>query len=176
MPLSDSAEFLFLASPTQAAVMRYGANPFPQAVEIARYIKSHSSPSDRVAVIGSEPEIYFYSERKSATGYIYMYELTEKQIFAQKMQAEMFEQVEATKPKYVVFVNVPESLASGSGDSGPVIDWFKNYALRNMKVVGIADMLSSDSTDYIWGDKAAIYLPRSHTNIAVLEQQNLTGR
>jgi hypothetical protein len=175
IPLFDSAEFLFHASPTQASIMRYGNNPFPEAVEIAKYIKSHTSPSDRIAVIGSEPEIYFYSGRKSATGYIYMYELTEKQAFARKMQAEMFKQVEEARPKYVVFVWVPGSLALGSGDSGPVINWFKNYALQNLKVVGVADILSGDFTDYIWGDKAATYMPKSHTHILVLEQRDLDG-
>jgi len=175
IPLSDSAEFLFHASPTQAARMRYGDNPFPEAVEIAKYIKSHTSPSDRIAVIGSEPEIYFYSGRKSATGHIYMYGLTEKQAFARKMQAEMFEQVEAARPKYVVFVGVGASFMFGAGDAGPVIYWFRNYARQNLKIVGVADILPRKFTDYIWGDKAAKYQPRSPEYILVLEQRDLTG-
>ena len=38
-----------------------------------QYIRNHSGPDALVAVLGSEPEIYFLAHRHSATGYIYTY-------------------------------------------------------------------------------------------------------
>ena len=49
----------------------YGPNPFPEAVRVAEYLREHTNPTDTIAILGSEPEIYFYAHRHSATGYIY---------------------------------------------------------------------------------------------------------
>ena len=60
--------------------------------------------ADRIAVLGSEPEVLFYADRPSATGYIYMYSLTERQPLAAGMQQELIQDVTATRPLYVVLV------------------------------------------------------------------------
>ena len=39
-------------------------------------------------MLGSEPEILFYARRRSATGYLYAYSLTEEQKYAATMQQE----------------------------------------------------------------------------------------
>ena len=64
--------------PLTACQTVYGSNPFPEAVQVGDYLKNHASPGARIAVLGSEPEIYFY-HRHSATGYIYTYSLMEPQ-------------------------------------------------------------------------------------------------
>ncbi len=69
--------YLFDNSPDDVCRMVYGANPFPESLRIAEFIRNNSRPDDTVAVIGSEPQIYFYSGRRSATSYIYMYPLME---------------------------------------------------------------------------------------------------
>ena len=101
--------YLFKAGPFAAARMIYGSNPFPEADEVAYYIKNHSAKDARVAVLGSEPEIYFYADRRSATGYIYTYGLMEEQPYAGEMQRQMIGEIEAAQPEYVVLVNVAAS-------------------------------------------------------------------
>ncbi|MBV9574624.1 MAG: glycosyltransferase family 39 protein, partial [Acidobacteriales bacterium] len=71
--LLKQEDFLFRVDPVTACRAVYGPNPFPEALEIANYIRSHSPPGSRLAVLGSEPEIPFYADRLSATGYIYTY-------------------------------------------------------------------------------------------------------
>jgi hypothetical protein len=80
--------FLFEMTPNQIARAVYGLNPFPEALEVSRFVSSITEESDRVAVLGSEPQIYFYSRRRSASGYIYMYALMESHRHALKMQKE----------------------------------------------------------------------------------------
>src|SRR3989442_1371481 len=87
----------------------YGRNPFPEAMRVAEYISDHSTKDSRVVVLGSEPEIYFYAARRSATGYIYAYPLMELQPFALEMQKEFIRDSEAARPEYVVFVGVSDS-------------------------------------------------------------------
>ena len=46
---------------------------------------------------------FFDARRRSATGYIYTYGLMEMQPLALQMQKEMIAEIEAAKPKYIVF-------------------------------------------------------------------------
>jgi 4-amino-4-deoxy-L-arabinose transferase-like glycosyltransferase len=76
----------------------YAINPFLAAGD---YIRNHSEKDARVAVLGSEPEVYFYAQRHSATDYILTYALGENQPFALQMQNEMISEIEAAKPEYM---------------------------------------------------------------------------
>ena len=66
--LSHREIFLFL-SPRQVCQRTYSPNPFVETEEIGRWIRQHSSDEARIAVLGSEPELFFYAHRHSATGY-----------------------------------------------------------------------------------------------------------
>jgi Dolichyl-phosphate-mannose-protein mannosyltransferase len=159
-------EFLFELSPEMACRTRYPGNPFSESIEIAKYIKANSAPSDRIAVIGSEPQIYFYSDRRSATGYIYTYGLMEEQKYALNMQQEMISQIEAVRPKYLVYVDVGASWIRRSNSSMLMFQWYAQYR-QNYDLVGIADILSKDETVYRWGDDAKNYVPRSGRKLYV---------
>ena len=85
LPVSDH-EFLLRLDPTRAARTVYGLNPFPEAREIGRYIRQHAPEGSRVAVLGSEPEIYFYAKRRSASAHVLMYEVIREHDYAPRMQ------------------------------------------------------------------------------------------
>src|ERR1035437_10482 len=93
-------EYFFEMDPLTACRTVYAGNPFPEAVEVGDYLKSHASPGARIAVLGSEPEIYFYAARHSATGYIYTYSLMERKRYALEMQKEMIADIEAARPEF----------------------------------------------------------------------------
>src|SRR5207244_12207014 len=104
LPIFWEKKFFFLVSPVEASRMIYSDNPFAESVKIADYLRDHTSPDDTIAVLGSEPEIYFYAQRHSATGYIYTYGLMEPQKYARQMQEEMIHEIERARPKYLVSV------------------------------------------------------------------------
>jgi hypothetical protein len=84
--------------PSDVLRMIYGPNPFSEAVRVAEYLQAHTNPTDTIAILGSEPEIYFYAHRHSATGYIYTYGLMEPQRYAVQMQREMMREIEVARP------------------------------------------------------------------------------
>jgi hypothetical protein len=144
--------FFFLLSPAQASRAVYGTNPFPEAVEIGRYLASHSAPGARIAVLGSEPQIYFYSHRRSATGYICTYPLMEPQPHAVEMQQEMIHEIEKGRPDYVVYVRVAYSWLQYT-DSNPLIfDWFDRYQREQLRLVGLVEIQPDGPTEYRWFD------------------------
>ena len=101
----------------------------------------------------TEPEIYFYADRHSATGYIYTYRLMEPQRFAGQMQREMMREIEAARPKYLVFVVVPTSWLRWRNSETEIFDWFDRYAAADFRLDGLVNIVSRDRTDY--------YLPLS---------------
>ena len=149
----------FEADPLAACRMIYGGNPFPEALQVADYIRTHTSNEERIAVLGSEPEIYFYSGRRSATGYIYTYGLMEQQKYALKMQREMVEQIGSERPSYVVAVLVPTSWLRQPGSETLIFSWTDEYLQREYEVVGIVDI--QEQSNYVWGAAATNYSPQS---------------
>ncbi|MFA5291857.1 MAG: glycosyltransferase family 39 protein [Phycisphaerae bacterium] len=101
--------YLLESDPIILSRYTFGRFPFSEAREIGNFIKNHSGKEDKIAVLGSEPEIYFYSQRRSATSYIYTYPLMEPQPYAVDMQREMISQIEANKPRFVVVVRCFDS-------------------------------------------------------------------
>ena len=168
-PLHASRGVLFALSPDQVSRAIYGRNPFPESVEIARYIREHSAAGDRVAVVGSEPQIYFYADRRSATGYIYTYPLMELQPYASAMQREMIKEIETSAPRFLVFVSATRSWNARTDSDQTIFGWFEAYQ-RGFTRVGVADIISPQETVYRWGEAAVGYAPRSDVWLMVFER------
>jgi hypothetical protein len=150
----------FATSPTEAVESTYATTLFTEARKLAEYIRrnadipvgvrGHSQRAadrndadknvgvtarpTRIAVLGSEPQIYFYSRRRSATGYIYMYPLMETHPYAAQMQQDLISQIETNKLDYIVFVNYTYSWVPQP--NGPRIfhDWWQTYS-ANLELV-----------------------------------------
>jgi hypothetical protein len=154
-------EFFFQASPREASRIAYGINPFPESLEVAEYIRDHSTRGERIAVFGSEPQIYFYAERVSATGYIYTYALTENHPFSSQMQREMITEIEAARPQFIVAINIKSSWGRYPDSDSAILPWFKAYTNDHYELDGVADILSLNRTEYRWGRDALRYVPQS---------------
>jgi hypothetical protein len=150
----------------------YGGNPFPESLEIAEYLKQNSSPDDTVAVIGSEPQIYFYSNRRAATSYIYAYPLMEPHPYASQMQQEMISQIEAAKPKFLIFVNVSTSWLTAPSSPTHIFEWFDRFNRQYYDLVGVIDIVAADRTIYRWDQQAASYKPTSDHWVAVYKRRH----
>jgi hypothetical protein len=162
-------EFLFEMDPIAACHSEYGSDPFPEAVRIGDYLKTHASQSASIAVMGSEPEIYFYSRRHSATGYIYTYGLMEEQPYALTMQKEMISEIEKARPEFLVFVNGALSWMRRPGSQALIFDWTQKYIVDGYELVGVADIFAGQ-TQYFWGEEAKSYHPASLNWVAVFKR------
>ncbi len=141
----------FLEDSVAACREIYPGNPFPEAIDVARFLEQHSAANDRIAVLGSEPEIYFYARRLSATGYIYTYPLMERQPFAVQMQRDMQSEIEAASPRFIVYVDVPGSWLVRPGSDTDIFKWSESYIQARYHMVGVVDLFG-DHSDFFWGD------------------------
>jgi hypothetical protein len=163
-----SRKVYFQFTPIRANREIYGGNPFPESIEVAKFIDQHCLSGSKIAVIGSEPQIYFYSRRHSATGYIYAYPLMEPQPYAAKMQEEMIQEIEQANPRYIVFVSVSTSWLQRPESHRRIFDWF-NQLQGKLRLAGVAEILSLDESAYHWSLGGATFTPRAANWIAVFE-------
>ena len=120
--------FFQLPANAASAIIYYGDAPFTAMPNVGDYIRAHSATNATVAVVGSEPEVYFYARRHSATGYLYMYPLMEPQPYAAQMQREMISEVSSNTPDFLVFVPSADSWNVRSNSDQTIFHWFNQYS------------------------------------------------
>jgi hypothetical protein len=119
-------------SKDQATRSIFASTLFTETARAADYVKTHTPTSARVAVLGSEPEIYFLSGRRSASGHIYMYPLMEEHAYALKMQNELIGEIEHARPEYIVYIDDELSWLPRGGSERKIANWWKDYWATNM--------------------------------------------
>jgi len=149
-PIVAERKLFFEASPVNASQMIYPESPFTESIRIAEYLREHTTGSDTIAVLGSEPQIYFYSNRHSATGYIYAYGLMEPQKYASQMQQEMISEIERVRPKFLVSVVMPDSWRQRPESERSIFTWANEYTAQNYAPAGFVNITPTE-TDYFFG-------------------------
>jgi len=157
-PLSSERDFFFERPIPEANRMVNGTNPFPESVKIGEYLRAESTPSDTIAVLGSEPQIYFYAQRRCATGYIYTYSLMEPQPYARQMQQEMIREIETARPKFLVLIVVSKSWLAGPDSDQTIFRWADSYCDANYDEVGLIN-ISDEGSEYYFSARPANVKP-----------------
>jgi hypothetical protein len=163
---------LLHATPNQVLHQTYGINPFSESVLIGNYLREHTRKDETIAVIGSEPQIYFYAQRKSATGHIYTYPLMEDGPRAKEMQDNMAREIEAASPMFLVFVNDPSSWMITKRSTMSIFEWFWKYR-SDYELVGWSEAGAKASSVH-WG-KPASWPPKAPGWMAVYRRTGEGG-
>ncbi|HEV2327871.1 MAG TPA: glycosyltransferase family 39 protein [Verrucomicrobiae bacterium] len=174
--LVNNAGMWFDGTPLQLSRELYAANPFTESIEVADYLKEHTSPADTIAVLGSEPEIFFLSHRHSASGFIYFYALTEPQPLAPQMRREFISQIETARPKYVVSVNMelswfslisPESLQYASA----IQNWWAGYS-TNYELVGAVKISPDRPSQFFWNEQSLNPVDATNNDLLIYRRRS----
>ncbi|HEX7078834.1 MAG TPA: glycosyltransferase family 39 protein [Candidatus Eisenbacteria bacterium] len=131
----------------------YTGNPFPESIAIGEYLKRHTTPQDRIAILGSETQIYFYAQRRSASRFVNTYFLTADHPRNREMQQEMIRDIERARPKYIVFVAIPTSWTFRPKSPRDILAWTDKYRAGRYDVEGVVEMTRDGSTSR-WGAAA----------------------
>jgi hypothetical protein len=165
-------EVYFEAPPDEASKLVYPENPFTEARPIADYIRAHTAPGARIAVVGSEPEIYFYAHRHSATGYLYTIALMEAQPYARQMQEEMAAEIESSQPEYVVWVACAHSWEADRNSVPWIFGWWRHFVGAQYEQAGVVELdFSKRQTDYWWDEAARDHQPAAGAYICIYRRK-----
>ncbi len=171
--VQQDKSYYFKDSMDKISRLAYFVSPFPEAVKIAEYIKEHSKESDTITILGSEPEIFFYSNRKSTTGFIYMYPLMEDHKFSLELQARMTKEVNEKKPEFVILVNNELDFFQKNVSKENLVilfDWIENFKKQtDYKKVGVVEILLGE-TKYTFGDDLSSHKYSSEASIDLYQK------
>ena len=168
-----AGERAILLELSPAAVSRaiFGINPFPESPAIGKWIHEHTDAGDRLGIVGSEPQLYFYAGRTGATSYIYTYPLMEAHPFAHRMQEEMIAQLERARPRMLVLVSVDTSWTRREESSTAIFEWAARTVDAQYDRVGLIEIARDRPATFRWGDEARNAQPRTRSYVTVFERR-----
>ena len=158
-------KYLFTMTPTDVARATYDMNPFPESLRIGDFINSVTTEEDRIAVLGSEPQLFFYARRRSATGFVYMYALMENHDLSRNMQKQLIREIEGSDAEVLVFVDIHTSWLTRPDSHRQVFDWFERYR-SSFALVAVAE-LQSEGTRYYYDAEIAELKDRPQYSVQV---------
>jgi hypothetical protein len=109
---SGQSYYSLKRAPATKARDLYARNPFPESMALARFLDEHTKPADTALVFGSEPQIYFYAHRKSATRYIFIYPLMNNFPGTLRRQTDFLSEIQKNRPRYIVYVTPRQATGS----------------------------------------------------------------
>ncbi len=169
--ICSQAGAFFQSTPLQLTQTIYGDNPLEESFRIAGYIRDHSRPDARVAVVGSEPQIYFYAQRHSATGYIYLYPMMDPRPFASKMQHDMINEIESVKPEFMVLVMYKNSWLNNRYSDPTLLHWTEDYTQKFYEPIEAAGRQTNGQTIWISGESTRDYRQQFDEYMALYQRK-----
>jgi len=162
-----------VTSPTEIGTKSLLANYFPAYIPIGDFLNSHTTSYDRIAVIGSEPQTYFYAKRQSVSGHIYTYGMMEPQPYARQMQEEMIADIERNQPKYLVCTRLNFSWAVKPNSDTHILKWTDWYTAKYYHQVCIVHAVDLYDVRYTWEKNFQQHDPASQKIITVYERNDI---
>lgn len=148
--LTSLKNYYFKPNYTKVLRAVYGNNPFPESMVIADKLNTLMKPEDKLAVFGTEIQMYVYTNKKAPTRFAGSGALLEFPVAQSKdWQNEFISDVEKADPKYLVFYSHPISWMANSKSENLIFPWFDKFTAARYKLIGFADMLEN-TTNYVW--------------------------
>ena len=166
----SSAHWLKTDSNTLMREM-FGGNPFVEDQLFARMIEAQIQPNETVAVMGSEPQIYVYLNRKAPSRHFYTAFLSRSHRFTKAWHTEALEGLKSQKPDYVVFNIVSMSwMLRPDSDQG----FYQNsysWVMNNYTPIAYADYVDYYNPTIVTDAAASTYKPQSGSYVMLLKKK-----
>ena len=119
--------YFFFQKPSDVSRYMYRYDYFSEIKDFSKKLGEISKPDDKIGVLSTDPQIFFYAQRQQATGFLYLYPLLENQKFASEMTEKLIAETEANKPEWLISFYIPRE-GNNPITTKRVITWFDKYA------------------------------------------------
>jgi hypothetical protein len=150
--LAANKDYYFNPNFTKLLKTTYGGNPFVEVKKVGDFLSKKVAKDDKIALVGSEPQLYVYTGCDSPTRHAYFTYLmldTLKTPQAMQWQKEYIADVEREKPRFIVFTSHPVSVYGNPNSDMRFFDWFTQYINANYNRIGCADMPEGQPTNFV---------------------------
>jgi hypothetical protein len=101
-PIVMNSRYFLERDPDKICRAYFEGNPFPESKLLAAYVAEQTAPTDGVFVVGSEPEILFYAQRRSPSSLLMAYPLTTNYPRNMEFQDKVWGEIQRNPPKLVL--------------------------------------------------------------------------
>ncbi|MCX5784958.1 MAG: glycosyltransferase family 39 protein [Elusimicrobia bacterium] len=158
------------------AILRgvYGDNPFPSSKRIGDYLRNRSHPGDKLAILGSEPQIFLYSRCRNATRHAFITHLVNpRNPYAADWRKEYITDVEKAAPHYIVYVAHPASWCCEGNSCAEMDIWADKYLRESYELVAYSDIILGEPEPHlVWDDEARTYHPKGQCSVRIFERKD----
>jgi hypothetical protein len=164
-PFATMAKQYYFLSPNMISRKLYGPQMFSIALPIGDYLASQTAPSDKIYILGSEPEIYFYSQRFLVGRHITAYTLTYAYGDPVARQREVALALKQELPRYILKINQESSLYDYPAVHKENVIFNEVYDLVQAKyILAGFGFISYDKELLVFGrQQVETYLPSART-------------
>jgi hypothetical protein len=123
--------------------------PYDYIMDIRRFgeFLQQKIPQDEyLGQYGCDPQVWFYANKISASGFLYNYPLTENQPYAETMANTYIKEIEKAKPVWFLYCGFSK-VTDNEKMTKKIDDWFGNYA-KNYDIKGV--LYSNDNRRAYW--------------------------
>jgi len=142
LPILLNYNYYLTNTPEQTCRFLFPGSFFPESSSIGGYLQNHTTPDDKILILGSEPQILVYANRKSATRHLFFYHVVGPYKRAGDFQRQIFEDIYSNKPDWAVVNNNIRSWAPNVKKSIQFIRRLKYFLHENYEMVKV---ITSDS-------------------------------
>ncbi|HMD54295.1 MAG TPA: glycosyltransferase family 39 protein, partial [Phycisphaerae bacterium] len=129
LPVMMLCPFIFIYSPPESVSRIYPGDFFAEMPEVGKHIAQITNPADRVFVFGAESELLFYSQRVSATRYIFLFPLYGPYRDAREKQLATSREITLNRPKVIAWL--PNQLFFAPDTEQFFTQWAQSYLHDN---------------------------------------------
>ncbi len=133
--------YLFIGSSEKISDLMYGITSYNTTRMIGEKIKTNFKDRHyNIGMIGSDPEIFFYSQLRSKTGFMYMYPLFENQQYASAFTNKFKEEFDNNRPEIMIYF-YDFSFGKNKKNIDNITNWYLDE-LKNYIAIGKVDTIS----------------------------------
>lgn len=149
-PAAAWGNLYFRKAPETLARALLFPNPLYEARTVARFVRERTRPEDEVYIFGSEPQIYFYAQRRWATRHIFVYPLTLFPKGPREVEDELA-RLRAKSPRILVYSTLPASTLVASQPGLRLQEGVRALAEQRYRCLGFVRALPEGAREELDG-------------------------
>ena len=117
MPIFMNSDYFLNPNFPKIVEQCYPWNGFSEAKAVAKELKKRLKPGERIAVLGSEPEINYYTNTELCSPHLYMYPVVREHKLKSQFQKDYLQDLFGCNAAYVVLTASESSWTSGFAET-----------------------------------------------------------
>ena len=139
----------FFFRPDALSLWIYGReNPFVESALMADKIKEYTKTDDKIFIGGSEPQLYYFSQRKSISKFNITYPLAIKTPWTEDYQRQVINAINQNQPAAIIMVLRPTTGLWYNNSPRDFLDYVLAELQNNYRLIGGAAL--DDKNRPIW--------------------------